>query len=119
MKLLSILVFLASCGTTTHTTPSSDTIRVKVNEHFDIKLDTRLGTGFSWVLADSAWRSNLSLDTTYVVNDPQQRDNGQEVQVFRFKALAKSESTLHFNYVRPWKKEEAPDKQRSFTIIVN
>jgi predicted secreted protein len=116
MKILPLLAILAGCGTTSHPA-SSDTIQVKVNETFEIKLGSSLGTGYSWTLADSAWRQYLSLDTTYVINDPQQKDNGPDTQVFRFRALSKGESALHFDYRQPWKKEEAPSKQRSYTVI--
>ena len=118
MKLIPLLLLATSCGTASHQQVSSDTIKAKVNEQFEIKLGTNMGTGFSWSLKDSAYRQFLSLDTVYTISNPEGKDNAPEIQVFRFTALKKSNTTLHFLHARPWRKEEKPDQEKQYLVII-
>jgi predicted secreted protein len=118
MKLFVLFALVGGCHTSKPDSTSQDTIRVKVNETFEIRLGTSMGTGYSWMPKDSAYQANFSLDSSYVVNNVQGKDNGPDTQVFRFKALKKSETIIHFIHVRSWKKDETPDKEKSFSVII-
>ncbi len=77
-----------------------------------------MGTGYSWSLADSAFTKFVSLDSTYTVPNPSGKEDGPETQVFRFKAVSSGETILRFVHGRPWKKEEKPDKEKSYQVFV-
>jgi len=118
MKLFVLFALIGGCHTSKPDTASQDTIRVKINETFEIRLGTSMGTGYSWSPKDSAYQANFSLDSSYVINNVEGKDNGPDTQVFRFRALKKSETTLQFIHSRPWEKNKPPDKERSFRILI-
>ena len=120
MKLLSLLILFCSCGAanTSDSGIASDTIKVKVNESFTIKLATSMGTGYSWSTADSAYASNMSLDSVTVISNTTGKEDGTDLQVFHFRSLVKSTSQLHFIHKRPWEKAEKADKEKRFTVII-
>jgi predicted secreted protein len=117
MKLFALLLFLNACNGTKTESTAQDTLRVKVNERFDIRLGTSMGTGFSWSVADSAYKTTLSLDSAYVILNPEGKDDAPETQVFVFRALQKGETRLHFIHSRPWRKKDPPDKEKKFVIL--
>lgn len=118
MKNLFVLLAFWSCGTANQNGTSEDTIKVKVSDHFDIKLPTLLGTGYSWSLKVSTYQRHLSLDTTYVIPNPSGNEGAKELQVFQFTGLVKGTTNLQFIHSRPWKKDEEPDKQKTYKVIV-
>ncbi|HSU28447.1 MAG TPA: protease inhibitor I42 family protein [Chitinophagaceae bacterium] len=139
MKFIVILLFLAACGSSSgsketkkDTTNTSQTdmsiqtdgsknqedIHVKLNERFDVRLNAVMGTGNSWWLADSAFKSNLSLDTTFTEVNSSGKDGAPEVQVFRFKGIAKGVTRLLFNYSQPWKKDDKPSDTKTYNVTV-
>lgn len=118
MKNLIILFAFWSCGTANQNGTIEDTITVKVADHFDIRLPTVLGTGYSWSLKDSTYQQHLSFDTTYVITNPSGNEGARELQVFQFTGIIKGTTNLNFIHSRPWKKDEEPDKQKSYKVIV-
>ncbi|MBI5856859.1 MAG: protease inhibitor I42 family protein [Sphingobacteriales bacterium] len=120
MKLLLFLFLFSACDTAKHpkVTPAGDTISVKINTTFTIKLSTSMGTGYSWGLTDSAWTKYMALDSVTVVNNVEGKDDGADTQIFYFRSLVKSTTTLHFIRRRPWESPEKADKERYFTIII-
>ena len=120
MKILSLLVFLCSCKTSSINTLStkSDTIKVRINEPFTIKLATSMGTGYSWEGKDSAYTKNMSLDSVTVINNIEGKDDGPDLQVFHFRPLLKSTTNILFIHKRPWQKADKADKEKLYTIII-
>lgn len=120
MKMLSLFVFFCSCNAASINTPTtaSDTINVKVNESFTIKLATSMGTGYTWAPEDSAYIKNMSLDSVTVINNVEGKDNGPDLQVFHFRSLLKSTTKLVFIHKRPWEKADTADKKKPYTIII-
>ncbi len=142
MKFFVILLLLTACGSssgseksnkdTSKSSSQTDTsmqtdqstgsgqedIRVKLNDRFDIRLNAVLGTGNSWWLADSAFKSNLSLDTTFTEINSSEKDGAPQVQVFRFRGTVKGATTLLFNYSQPWKKDEKPSDSKTYRVTV-
>ena len=77
-----------------------------------------MGTGYSWMLRDSACIKYFRLDSTYVISMPIGEDNEPETQVFIFKIFTKGECDLYFIYKRPWEKSKATDKGKKYKVIV-
>ena len=98
MKFFAVLLLIQACNSSQPDTTGIDTIRIQTNDTFDIKLGAVLGTGFRWMLPDTAYQSML--------------------QVFKFRGLKKGTVTLHFMYRRSWKKKDPPDKEKKFRIII-
>ncbi|MEP6701325.1 MAG: protease inhibitor I42 family protein [Bacteroidota bacterium] len=123
MKILLLFLLLNSCGSTKspgvveNTSKAEDTIKIKVNENFEIKLGAIMGTGYRWILQDSAYQQLLNLDTTYTLS-AKDIDGNPETQVFRFTGIKKGETIVKLVYIRPWKKQDPPDKEKKYTIIV-
>ncbi|MBC7872475.1 MAG: hypothetical protein H7Y01_00690 [Ferruginibacter sp.] len=70
MRILAMLLVCCSCGSTHQDSSPGDTINVKVNESFEVKLSAVMASGSSWSLADSAFNKMVVLDTTYTVINP-------------------------------------------------
>lgn len=120
MKLLPIVLFFYACNTAKQPVDmgEGDTLNVKVDSSFTIKLSTSMGTGYSWGLADSAWTKNISLDSVSVINNVEGKDDGADTQVFHFKAIRKSSTPLHFIRKRPWQSNDKADKEKKITVII-
>lgn len=119
MKVLLLLLFFCNCGTSQNgeSMPVTDTIRVKAHERFTIQLPTSMGTGYSWTITDSAYTTNMSLDSVSVINNAQKED-GQDQQVFYFHALVKSNTKIPFIRKRSWEPDSKADKEKTFTVII-
>lgn len=128
MKLIALLLIISACNTGKSGNSQSDsalpavntrdTIRTLLKGSFTIELGTTMGTGFSWSLADTTYKSFLVLDSTKVLNDVEGKDNAPDTQQFFFTGIKKGETKLHFVRKRPWEKNVPPDKERMFTIFV-
>jgi len=119
MKILLILFLLTGCDTAKQnsTTPPTDTIYVKVNESFTIKLSTSMGTGYSWMPIDSSYRKSIAIDSVVVINNIEGKDDGADTQVFYLHAVEKSSTVLHFIRKRPWQGNDKADKEKKITIV--
>lgn len=119
MKLLLILILAAGCETAKQhsATTLTDTVYVKINEPFTIKLSTSMGTGYSWMPIDSSYRKNIIVDSITVVNNIEGKDDGADTQIFHLRALQKSTTLLHFIRKRPWENNQKADKEKKFTLI--
>lgn len=113
---MAVFLLLEACSGSPDSSVQ-DTIRVKTNEPFEIRLGASLGTGYRWMTADSAYLGLLQLDTSFVVQ-PKDIDGEPETQVFQFRGLTKGKTRLHFVYQRSWQKKDPPRKERTYTIIV-
>lgn len=126
MKVLTLLLFLYACGASNKgESPQApdgnnptDTIRVKVNETFSIKLGTSMGTGYSWTTTDSAYTKNMSLDSVTIISNTEGKEDGADLQVFHFRALVKSITQLGYIHKRSWEANDKADKQKKYTVII-
>jgi predicted secreted protein len=123
MKLLLLSLACAACGASntsvkdTGSVSTGDTIIVKVNEFFEVKLGAVMASGYSWSIADSNYTSFAKLDTTFAILNSD-REGDPETQVFRFKAINKGETVLHFIHVRPWRKTDPPTKEKKYKLTI-
>ncbi|HEV7780087.1 MAG TPA: protease inhibitor I42 family protein [Chitinophagaceae bacterium] len=136
MKVLTLLIFLYACGASPKsestkspqnpesnnpadtTSVKTDSITVKVNETFTIKLGTSMGTGYAWSTTDSTYSKNISLDSVSVISNTEGKEDGADLQVFHFRALVKSTTVLDFIHKRSWEPSEKADKQKKYTVII-
>jgi predicted secreted protein len=124
MKLVLFLLVCAACGASnpsvknTEVGNNNDTITVKLNERFEVKLGAVMASGYSWSILDSTYKSHVVLDSMYTIANSD-REGDPEMQVFRFKAIAMGEAQLHFIHIRPWRKTDPPTKEKNYNIIVN
>lgn len=114
---MAVFLLVQACTNSSPDTSLQDTIRVKTNESFEIKLGVVLGSGFRWMTADPAYQPLLRLDTTYTIH-AKDIDGEPETQVFQFRGLKKGEVRLRFVYGRSWQKKDPPRKERTYTVIV-
>lgn len=119
MKLITLLLLLGSCHPVSRPAGPGDSISVKKGGTFDISLAVNLGNGYSWSISDSAFSAFLSLDTQFVRTNVRDVDNGPEEQVFRFRALKKGTTQLHFRLRRPWRKEDPPLQEKEYQVTIH
>ena len=94
------------------------TVDVQQDQVFQVSLEGNLTTGYNWVMAP---QDPVLLE--------QQGDPGFEAAsnlvgspgtvTFTFKAVAPGQTTLHFDYKRPWEETTKPEKMYEVTVIVN
>jgi predicted secreted protein len=117
MKFPAVLLFFTACGTASPGASNEDTMKVKLNEPFEIKLGVSMGTGYSWYLADSAYHQFIKPDSTFI-SDKVDLEGGPETQVFSFHGYRKGQCSLHFIHRRAWRKEDPPSKEKKINIII-
>jgi len=97
----------------------TETITVKTDSIFSIRLSAVFGEGYSWRLnkiSDSTCVKFVNQDQLSGVQD---KDGGRENQLFYFKGDKKGECTLEFAYEQPWLKEKSPKlSYKSYVIII-
>ena len=85
---------------------------------FQVKLEARLSTGYSWELVSGA--TNVSLtDRPAVKTEEKDKTGGIDWQVFTFRADSAGETLLLFQYRRPWVDNEVPEKYFRLKVVVN
>lgn len=119
MKILITFLWFAGCNTPKQniSIPLTDTVFVKVNQSFTIKLSTSMGTGFSWMPIDSSYKENIKIDSVVVINNIEGKDDGPDTQVFYLIALKKNSTVMHMIRKRPWEANIKANKEKKITII--
>ena len=84
--------------------PSQDTIRAKIGSTFILSLRCNAGAGYSWQLVDSSFHGTLQYLKEDFKNLAPDKDGGDGMQLFHFKALQAGRQTIRFIYVQPFKK---------------
>lgn len=97
-------------------------VSLRAGDTVKVSLDVHMGSGSSWQLANTP-PANLEFLGSAVTQPPDQNNppgvvGQREVQVFRFKALAKGDVNLEFRKARPWEKEK-PEKSFSVQLAVS
>ncbi len=97
----------------------SNNRRVKIGETFVIRLESNPTTGYSWSLA--GFDANVVEKVSNVYEPKKTAANivgsgGNEI--WTFKAIAKGETKLTFQYVRPWEKDVPPIQEETYQIKV-
>ena len=98
-------------------------IEATAGKEFTISLDSNITTGFGWKLAKPLDETIVKSVKNVYQNAPQNPDKEPMVgapgkEVWTFKALKSGTTTIEFKYVRPWEKDKAPAKTKSFPVVV-
>ncbi len=118
MKLLLLSLFFMSCDNSRQTATGSDSIiKTRLNQPFEIRLEADFSAGYSWSVADSSYKTYLSLDTVLSVNKTD-KDGSPSIQVMRFHGLKTGEYRLHLIYTHPWMEFAKPKKEAHYTIRI-
>jgi inhibitor of cysteine peptidase len=121
--LLPILLFTAACSPAEPEMlvltedNAGETVDVQQDQVFQVSLEGNLTTGYNWVMApqDPALLEQQG--------DPEYKAASNLVGspgtvTFTLKALTPGETTLHFDYKRPWEETTTPEKTYEVTITV-
>jgi inhibitor of cysteine peptidase len=93
-------------------------IHAKAGEIFSIILDSNPTTGYQWQLANPLDEKVLKLiSSEYRMPETQMVGAGGK-EVWTVKALSTGQTTISFEYVRPWEKDREPAKKAIFTINI-
>jgi inhibitor of cysteine peptidase len=98
-------------------TPADDGARAAVasGETFEVRLPAQPGTGYGWTVEELDGEVIALVDDRLIAAGEKEL-GAKEAHVFHFKARARGETRLRFDYRRPWEAEE-PAAQ-SFTLIL-
>ena len=89
-------------------------IRAKPGEEFEVALPEIRTAGYRWVTTEKGGSTLELLSQTTVPNTRTVGGSGHHI--WRFRATSPGETTLTFEYSRPWEKSEKP--ARTFTLKV-
>jgi len=128
-SLAVISLVLAGCGSGGNSnnvpqnfTDPSATIKVKAGEEFTISLDANATTGYEWKLAKTLDESIIEQvgDPQYLTEEgAEDRIGAGGTEVWTFRGVGRGDTTIYFEYVRPWEKEEEPAQTRDFKVDVS
>jgi len=121
--LLPIILFTAACSLAQPemlvlTAENADqSVEVQQDQIFQVSLEGNLTTGYNWVMAPQ--------DPELIAQqgDPEYKAASNLVGspgtlIFTLKAVAPGQTTLHFDYKRPWEETTKPEKTYAVTVIV-
>ena len=82
------------------------TVRLAKGDELEVRLEAQLGTGYSWRVTKFDERILDRLGEPVVESSKDAKPGSTEVQVFRYRAKARGQSTLALEYARPWEKDK-------------
>jgi inhibitor of cysteine peptidase len=103
-------------------TDPSTTINVNVGENFAISMDSNATTGYEWQLAAELDESVVEQvgDPQYIMEEgAEERVGAGGTEVWTFKGVGAGDTTISFEYVRPWEEEEEPAETKDFKVEVS
>jgi len=120
---LPIILFTAACSPVQPemlvlTADNADqSVEVQQDQIFQVSLEGNLTTGYNWVMAPQdpeliEQQGDLEYEAaSNLVGSP-------GTVTFTLKAVAPGQTTLHFDYKRPWEETTKPEKTYEVTVIV-
>ncbi|MFC1781457.1 protease inhibitor I42 family protein [Planctomycetota bacterium] len=97
---------------------SASMIETTVGDNFTIQLDSNPTTGYSWRLAGTLPDMLELVGSDFVMAENKENIVGAGgVEHWTFKAIREGETTLTFEYIRPWEQDEPPAKEDTYTIM--
>jgi predicted secreted protein len=97
---------------------ADDTIQAKLNEPFNISLDSNPTTGYSWTVDfDHEYLSGgTEVYSTSNTSQPVRVGSGSK-QIFAFTPIQEGKTTISAVYKRPW--EDTVAEERTFLIVIS
>lgn len=93
-------------------------IETQVGQSFTITLEANATTGYQWQFAKPLDESILRLISSKYLPDKTEIVGVGGKQVWIFQALKVGKTAVSFKYVRSWEKDNPPEKEESFEIII-
>ena len=93
-------------------------IETKAGRNFTITLGSNATTGYQWQFAKPLDRSMLRLLSSDYLMDKTDLVGAPGRQVWVLKALKAGKTSVYFKYVRSWEKNNPPETEESFVIII-
>ncbi len=93
-------------------------IKIAKGAVFQVKLESRLSTGYGWELVSGTTIVTLR-GKPDVVTEEKDKTGGIDYEIFNFRADSPGETILVFNYRRPWIENEKPEKIFTVKVTVN
>ena len=94
-------------------------IETKAGQNFTITLKSNATTGYQWQFAKPLDESKLQLLSSDYLMDKTGLVGAGGKQVWVLKALKAGKTSVHFKYVRSWEKNNPPETEESFVVIIS
>ena len=92
---------------------------VPLDSVLEVKLETQLGTGYSWKVVEFSAGLLEFLEDSVVKPSGEKLVGTKEHHLFRFRAKAKGITALKMHYYRQWEKDVAPLKTYEIKLQIN
>lgn len=97
---------------------TAGTILATARENFVITLNSNMTTGYHWELAKPLDKNRLELVGSKYIEPSTKLIGAGGKEVWTFKALKTGKATVFLKYIRPWEKNVAPAREKTFNIII-
>ena len=118
---LAIALALSGAACTGGPDPFSDPsvpIHIAAENGFALQLESNASTGYAWRLARPLNEAVIVLLESRYRPGADVRPGAAGVEVWRFRAVAKGETTIALEYVRSWETGVPANRTADFTVIV-
>jgi len=114
---LMLCVFLSIGCANKHYSADSDIITLKSGEIFTIALESNPTTGYSWSIEEPLPEILQKVSNEYKPYNTSGNIVGSGgTEIWIFKAIAKGNAAITFQYSRPWEKDVPPIKKELYNI---
>jgi inhibitor of cysteine peptidase len=93
-------------------------IKAQVGYNITIILKSNPTTGYQWQVAKPLDESTIKLISSEYLADKTNLVGAGGKQVWRFKTLKPSQTSISFKYVRPWEKNTPPQNEESYLVVI-
>jgi predicted secreted protein len=98
---------------------SSQTVKLKPQEHFTLALTSRSTAGYQWIFsADTADLISVSKKITSQNENERKLIGTASAEVFTITALQKGKVTVHFKQVRIWETGSKPLEEKILIVLI-
>jgi inhibitor of cysteine peptidase len=116
--------FFSACSsdlvlTTVTEKENGQKVLVPLNSVLEVKLETQLGTGYSWKAVKFNAGLLEFLEDSVVKPSGEKLVGTKEHHLFRFRAKAKGTTALKMHYSRQWEKDVPPLKTYEIKVQIN
>ena len=99
--------------------PPSQTVQLKLHEHFTLTLKGRSAAGYQWTPATDK-ENIISINKKIAAQnkDPQKLIGASSDEVFTITALQKGKVTVHFKQLRVWEAGSKPVEEKILVLVI-
>ena len=100
------------------TADRSRSLRIAAGQGFTLTLEANPTTGYQWRMAKTPEETVVQFVNSEYEAPTTQRVGAGGKEIWRFIALAPGKAVIEMVYGRPWEKDTAPARTRSFEVTV-